>query len=173
MHGEILTFLERARIEAGVPESLHRLAIVEFGAYVLNGSPRDTFPGAARYTGIDWRPGRGVDIVSLNHEAPVVEADIVLCCQVLEHDPYWEKTVQKACSLIRAGGWLFCTWAGPGYVPHELATAPPWTGWGPYYKNLSTEEVAAVVREALPRATVQTRYDRGTLDALLWARQDR
>lgn len=171
MHAEILDFLKKAREEAEVPVSLELLRVVEFGAYDLNGSPRELFPGAASYIGIDWRPGKGVNLVSLNHLAPVEQADIVLCCQVLEHDPYWEQTLRKAASLIREGGWLFCTWAGPGYVPHELETAPPWAESHAYYRNLSVEEVADVLREALPSLEIHTSYQRGTLDACLWARK--
>lgn len=169
MHAEIIAFLRTARCEAGL-SSLSGLRVVELGAYVINGSPREVFTGAASYVGVDWRPGPGVDVVALAHEAPVEEADVVVCCQMLEHDPHWRLTVEKACSLLRRGGWLFLTWAGPGYTPHELETAPPWEGAGAYYGNLSTEEVAAVVREVAPTAEVVTRYERGTLDALLWAR---
>lgn len=169
MHAEIIAFLRAARREAGL-SSLSGLRVVELGAYVINGSPREVFTGAASYVGVDWRPGPGVDVVALAHEAPVEEADVVVCCQMLEHDPHWRLTVEKACALLRRGGWLFLTWAGPGYTPHELETAPPWAGAGAYYGNLSTEEVASVVRGVAPTAEVVTRYERGTLDALLWAR---
>jgi hypothetical protein len=170
MHGEILAFLRSARVESKLPP-LGSLRVVELGSIVMHGSPREVFTGAASYVGVDWRAGPGVDVVALAHEAPVEEADVVVCCQMLEHDPHWEKTVAKACSLLRRGGWLFATWAGPGYNPHELETAPPWEGAGPYYRNLSVEEVAEVVRRWAPPGTeVVTRYGRGTLDALLWAR---
>ena len=168
MHAEILAFLRQARVDAGVPVSLHGLFVVELGSYNLNGSPREVFAGAAIYIGVDWRPGPGVDVVSLAHEAPLYQADIVVCCQVLEHDPYWVATVKKACGLVKKGGWLFLTWAGPGYEPHELATAPVLFQQN-YYQNHTTEEVALVVRHILPGAVVHTEYRRGTLDALLWA----
>lgn len=171
MHSQILRFLSLARAESGVPDSLLGLRVVEFGSFNMNGSPREIFTGAGSWTGVDWRAGPGVDLISLAHEAEVGPAEIVISCQALEHDPFWEATVRKGCSLLQRGGWLFLTWAGPGYDPHELATAPAWEGEGAYYRNLSTEEVAEIVRASLPEgAEVRTSYDRGTLDALLWAR---
>ena len=174
MHGEILRFLQRARSAAGVPAKLSGLRVVELGSFIINGSPREVFSGAGSWVGVDWRAGPGVDVVSIAHEADLEDADIVLCCQMLEHDPFWEKTVQKACSLVRRGGWGFFTWAGPGYTPHELETAPPVEGaTDPHYQNLSVEDVAQVIRRVLPQAHIQTAYDRGTLDALLWMRVPR
>ena len=169
MHTEIMDFLKRARNEAGL-SSLAGLRVVELGSFVINGTPRDEFTGAASYIGVDWRAGKGVDVVSLAHAAPIDRADVVLCCQMLEHDPFWRRTVEKACEMLTDGGWFFCTWAGPGYCHHEQETAPPWEGTGAYYGNLTVEEVAAKVLEFAPHAKVTTDYRRGTLDALLWAR---
>lgn len=169
MHVEILDFLRRARDEAEVPASLAGLSVVEFGSYIINGSPREVFTGAGTYIGVDWRAGPGVDVVSLAHDVAVDRADIVLCCQVFEHDPHWERTVRKACEMIRAGGWLFFTWAGPGYQEHELATAPSVDGGSRYYRNLPTEDVVEGVLKVLPDALVVAGYQRGTLDACLWA----
>lgn len=172
MHGEILSFLHRARRDAGIPQDLRNLRVVELGSFDMNGSPREVFTGAGSWTGVDWRPGPGVDVVSLAHEVQIDRADLVLCCQMLEHDPHWEKTVEKAASLIRGGGWAILTWAGPGYTPHELETAPPVEGaTAPYYRNLSVDEVATVIRRVLPQAEIRTSYDRGTLDALLWVHE--
>lgn len=170
MHAEILDFLRRARVASGLDGMAGRV-VVELGSYDLNGTPRPVFAGAAQYTGVDWRPGPGVDVVALAHDAPVDRADVVVCCQMLEHDPHWERTVAKAAHLVREGGWVFMTWAGPGYTPHELDTAPPVPGDDePHYGNLSTEQVTEVLAEYLPGATIATEYQRGTLDALLWAR---
>lgn len=175
MHAEIMDFLEDAKRRAGL-DAVAGMVVVELGSYDLNGSPRPLFAGAQKYVGIDWREGPGVDVVSLVHKAWWVEsADVVICCQMLEHDPHWILTVLKACSMIRKnGGWFFCTWAGPGYVEHELETAPPDPDSElPYYRNLSIGDVKEVVAMALDDATIHTGYKRGTLDALMWVKVDR
>lgn len=168
-----MDFLRRARVQSGLDSMVGR-TVVEFGSYDLNGTPRPAFGGAASWTGVDWRPGPGVDVVGLAHEAPVASADVVVCCQMLEHDPHWQLTVARACNLVRpAGGWLFFTWAGPGYVEHELDTAPDDGSGEAYYGNLSTLDVVRVVAETLRDADdvqVHTEYGRGTLDALMWVR---
>lgn len=171
MHAKIIDFLHRARVASGLHTVAGRV-VVELGSYDINGTPRPVFAGAAQYTGVDWRPGPGVDVVCLAHEAPVQRADVVVCCQMLEHDPHWALTVGKAAHLVRDGGWLFFTWAGPGYVEHELDTAPSVPGGEAHYGNLSIVEVAQVLAQHLPHARIVTEYQRGTLDALLWARVD-
>ena len=174
MHKEIMDFLKDAKEASGL-KNVAGMVVVELGSCDLNGTPRPLFAEALEYIGIDWRPGPGVDRLCLAHKTAIESADIVICCQMLEHDPYWILTVLKACSLIRKnGGWFFCTWAGPGYVEHELETAPPDPDSPlPYYRNLSTEEVAQVVELALDDCSIHTGYKRGTLDALMWVRVDR
>lgn len=164
-----MTFVRKAQQESGLMGRAG-LRVIEFGSFDLNGTPRLFFADAASYTGVDWRPGAGVDVVSLVHEARLPACDVVLCCQMLEHDPFWDLTVRKAVELLQVrGGVLICTWAGPGYRPHELETAPPWKGEGAYYKNLSLDDVSYQLTTANVSRS-HTEYQRGTLDALLWAR---
>lgn len=177
MHTEIIQFLHRARTASGLTSMAGR-SVVELGSYDLNGTPRPVFDGAASWLGVDWRPGPGVDVVGLAHEAPLPStADVVVCCQMLEHDPHWRLTVARACRLMPStGGWMFFTWAGPGYVEHELDTAPDDGTGEAYYGNLSTLDVVRVVTETLrdvEDVVVHTEYGRGTLDALMWVRVGR
>ena len=65
MHQEVrdwLGELRRQYLEAFVCDS-----VLECGSYNVNGSVRGLF-AAREYVGLDWRPGPGVDVVSLVHE---------------------------------------------------------------------------------------------------------
>jgi len=173
MHSEILAYLRR--VSSRLPGDLD---VVEVGSMVMHGSPREVFEQRSRsYVGIDWRSGPGVDVVGLAHEAlRGREADLVVWCQAIEHDPLWRETLRASVEALSArGGWLVATWAGPGYPEHELDTAPPdpENPSRPYYAPRSVEEVEAVLRTCVPRERlelVETAYERGTLDALLLAR---
>ena len=65
MHEEVRDWfgeLRRQYLEAFVCDS-----VLECGSYNVNGSVRGLF-AAREYVGLDWRPGPGVDVVSLVHE---------------------------------------------------------------------------------------------------------
>lgn len=160
--------LERLRV-AGVwhdePEVLRFLAavaaanpypsrVVELGAHRMHDhDPRPTFPDAG-WTGVDWRDGPGVFVVGLAHEVVTsryigkllvpVDVDVVLSISALEHDPHWALTVAAAVALVRPGGLVAVTCAGPGWEEHERDCAPG----GPYYRNVDCEEVASTIRLA-------------------------
>jgi hypothetical protein len=176
MHSEIMEFLGRAYRESGASAGR---SVVEFGSYNVNGSARDVFGVLPHYVGVDWRPGPSVDVVSLAHDyqraTNVPPHDVGLSCQCLEHDPYWQDTLRTLFRMVtndHAGAaWLVVTCAGPGYPVHDLETAPLVDGQ-PYYRNVSTDEIVAVLRAAADAAgrtvTIHQEYQRGTLDALVW-----
>lgn len=166
MHGEIHDFLNRFIAESGIA-SMDGRHVVEVGAYEINGSAREVLePGTARYVGVDWRPGPGVDVVGLAHDTLWRldgHFDVAVSCQMLEHDPHWAQTlavmVEAVCGRIdrvRAAepgdtlGWLVVTCAGPGYVEHEHDTAPAHHhgAAGTYYENRSADDVEREVRSA-------------------------
>ena len=43
---------------------------------------------------------------------------------MLEHDPYWEKSLTKMIELLADDGGLFLVWGGIGNPPHCWETAP-------------------------------------------------
>lgn len=180
MHREIINFLEQVRKRAGLGDQ-PRYRVVELGSYDLNpatGSARDVFqPVAREYVGVDHRAGPGVDVVSLAHAyAPARPFDVGVCCQVLEHDPYWPLTVIHLVWLVRSGGVVVVTCAGPGFPKHELDTSPGHDPLAPdpYYRNVSAPEVEQVLRAAARYVDldieVYATSERGTLDTLVWAR---
>jgi hypothetical protein len=82
--------------------------VVELGARNVNGSIRSLFAPVAglRYLGTDIAPGPGVDVVtpgeSLTLEAP---ADVVVCCEVLEHTSAAPAIVGRARDPDDGGAW--------------------------------------------------------------------
>jgi len=176
MHSEIMEFLGRAFRDSGAASGR---SVVEFGSFNINGSAREVFGVLPHYVGVDWRPGPGVDVVSLAHDykraADVPAHDVGLSCQCLEHDPYWDSTLRtlfRAVTTDHDGpAWIVVTCAGPGYPVHELETAPVIDGV-PYYRNVSTDEIVEVLRAeadgACRTVNVHQEYQRGTLDALVW-----
>src|SRR5690348_8310771 len=67
--------------------------IAEIGAYAVNDSIRRFFPWAREYIGVDLARGPGVDVVMSGHEFGESNSfDVVLSCEVFEHNPAWLET---------------------------------------------------------------------------------
>lgn len=99
--------------------------VIEFGSFNVNGSLREYFKCRC-HVGIDWRPGPCVDIVSLAHEAPFPPPwfDTVASASLLEHDPYWDKSLAKMCAVMKPDGMLVVTWGAAMNGPHCFDNAP-------------------------------------------------
>jgi len=95
------------------------LAVCELGSYDVNGSVRELFDRCASYTGVDTRPGPGVDVVA---DAGLFNADelydVVVTTEVLEHCPHWQLILSNAYELLKPSGVLIVTAAGPERAPH-------------------------------------------------------
>jgi 2-polyprenyl-3-methyl-5-hydroxy-6-metoxy-1,4-benzoquinol methylase len=77
------------------------------------------------YVGVDWREGQGVDVVCLAHEFPADRRfDTVLSASMLEHDPYWEKSLEKMVEVLKDDGMLFISWGAYFNGTHEEDMAP-------------------------------------------------
>jgi len=143
MHPQVEQFLNE--VCQRLPEVATSQRVMEFGAFDINGSPRGVFSMAQEYVGLDWRPGPGVDVVSLAHEYdghPDGYFDTVVSTEMLEHDPFWRESVARMVALVRPGGCLVLTCAGPRRPAHEMDCTP---GAG-YYAGISLVELAGVVR---------------------------
>lgn len=142
MHQACYDFLKRSK--AAHPE-IFKGRILEAGSMDENGSPRSYFE-ATEYVGLDWRPGPGVDAVGLIHQwtgKPDGYFDTVISTETLEHDPHWRESVAAMIRLMRVGGSLIITCAGPGRAVHYVHTSPT----GSYYENRTREEIFAVLCE--------------------------
>lgn len=139
MHREVYDWLRQTRSKH--PELFNGGRVLECGSSITNYTPRAMFP-LSDYTGLDARPGPGVDVVSLVHDyAPDAAFDVVVSTQMLEHDPYWLQSVAAMVGLLKPGGSLLLTFAGPGYPRHETDDSPE----PGYYENRSAEDVLAVI----------------------------
>lgn len=115
MHESVLAWVA-GQVHA---RGLAALDVIELGSYDVNGSVRPLFVGD--YTGIDMRPGPGVDLVAMSHAVPKPDrcVDVVVCCEMLEHDPNPPATFATAARLLRPGGVMLITTRSPGYPLHE------------------------------------------------------
>ena len=99
--------------------------VVEFGSLNINGSIRNVFKCTA-YIGVDWRPGPDVDMVSLAHEVHFApeSVDTVVSASMLEHDPYWKKSLAKMAEVLKKDGLFAISWGAALNPPHHPEAAP-------------------------------------------------
>ena len=153
------------RAEVSKIEPADRRRVLEFGSLDMNGTAREVLGGCPKYVGVDWRPGKGVDVVCLAHEYRAAQPfDVGVCTEMLEHDPHWRRTLAALAANVRRGGVLLITCAGPAREEHELDCAPAGDGEdavsGEHYRNLTVLDLVA----ALPGHRVEARYARDKAD---------
>lgn len=144
MHDAAYRFVSGVVAEHGFNQKA--LSAVEFGAYDVNGNARALFHHDTRWTGVDTRAGRGVDVVMPAEEyTPDRRVDVVLCTETLEHAPDWRGIVAAARRALKAGGAFVVTAAGPGRTPHGCDGGD--VGYE-HYANISPLDLAAALDEA-------------------------
>jgi GT2 family glycosyltransferase len=87
-----------------------------------------------------------VDVVSLAHEFTTERPfDVVLSTEMLEHDPHWQASVRRMSEVVRPGGSVFVTCAGPGRPAHEVDCAPPFDSaqGARHYQGVSAGQIVA------------------------------
>ncbi len=93
--------------------------VIELGSLNINGSVRRTFR-PCRYIGVDIVGGPDVDVVKdAALYRPKELVDCVVCCEVLEHSDHAGAIVENAITMLKPGGWLIITCAGPERTPHS------------------------------------------------------
>ena len=127
--------------------------VLDIGSADINGTNKPWFDNC-EYTGLDVLPYQNVDIVSLAHEYnPDGLFDVVCSTSELEHDMYWQKTLQKMVDLLKPDGFM---WFVEPYIWSEhgtLSTTPQDSLtskidnplWNSYYKNLSVDDIKSVL----------------------------
>jgi len=91
--------------------------VIEIGARDINGGVRDLIDTAC-YIGVDLEPGPGVDLVQDARTTKGVY-DLVLCLEVLEHDPDPVGLIETLGRLCTPGGLVVATAGGRGREPHS------------------------------------------------------
>jgi SAM-dependent methyltransferase len=116
MHPSVMEWVRQKIREAGV----NGKAVLEVGSMNVNGSVRGLFAGAARYVGIDFREGPGVDQVMNAHELGFADSEfhVVVSTEMLEHDDAFWLSMREMGRVLRPGGILIVTARGNGFIPH-------------------------------------------------------
>lgn len=108
------------------PEAFSGVKVLEIGALDVNGNVRGPFENC-EFTGIDWAPGKNVDIVVPAKETAFDNNtfDVLLSFNHLEHDPDWTESLGNNFDALKEGGLMFLRWAtrasgahGPEFDPH-------------------------------------------------------
>lgn len=129
--------------------------VVEVGGRDLNGGVSDLID-ADEYVSVDLYEGPGVDVVADVVEwAPgQVPADLVVCCEVLEHAPDADEVTAACCGL--AGGRLLVTCATDPRAPHSGIAATGITD-GEFYRNVKPADLVRWIEDSgLTVETVDT-----------------
>ena len=99
--------------------------VLEVGSHNVNGGVRQFFKDADEYIGIDPFAGKDVDLVASSYDIPKFfkkeSFDCVICCEMLEHDPYPDWSLQNMKNVLKPGGWLIIS--SPG-LAQDLHKAP-------------------------------------------------
>tara|TARA_R100000388_G_scaffold47110_1_gene35582 strand:- start:589 stop:1131 length:543 start_codon:yes stop_codon:yes gene_type:complete len=150
-HKQQFEFVEK--VKSLFPSYFRDSLVYDFGSLDINGNNKVHFEGG-KYVGIDIGEGKNVDVVSLAHEFVAdKKADVVISTEMLEHDMYWRKSLEKMLSVLKPNGLLVITCATTGRREHGTSQSSdsdsPFTsqieGWSDYYKNLTIEDVASVL----------------------------
>lgn len=117
------------------------ISVVEIGSRDINGSIRWHFPGSD-YIGLDLIAGSSVDVVcdALDYE-PSQRVDLVICCEVFEHCPYWGEILNHVASWLKPGGKIIITCGGPGRDPHSAIDGGSLHP-DEHYANVTQDELA-------------------------------
>lgn len=98
--------------------------VLEIGSLNVNGTIRDAFKDSARfpgYTGLDMRPGAGVDIVGVGSDLQFEDRrfGVVATLETLEHDERFWLTLIECNRVLRPGGSLIVTTRAFGFPRHD------------------------------------------------------
>lgn len=147
MHAEALAYVTSTIGERTFP------TVIELGSRNVNGGVRHLFNGA-RYTGVDIVAGPDVDVVADAARWTTTDlADLVICCEVLEHTPAAADIVASAGRATKPGGMVIITAAGPGRAPHSAVDGGPLRP-GEHYANIAPGDLTKWL-SAIGSATVE------------------
>ena len=154
MHDAAKTWVRRFVLAHGAGKR-----VLEIGALNINGEVRSLFRGVETYVGIDLVGGQGVDVVAdgASWIAPF-QPDRIVCCEVLEHTPYFAAILANAWAQLAPHGWLAMTCAAANRAPHSAVDGGPLRP-GEYYRNLTPRDV----HDALKPVPGLHEYDLDTL----------
>lgn len=107
-----------------LPGEISGKEVLEVGAQNVNGSPREVIGpyGPKAYCGVDFGPGRDVDLVldvaKLSTHFGPSRFDVVVSTEMLEHAEDWRTAISQMKEVLRPSGLLIVTARGPGCPYH-------------------------------------------------------
>lgn len=140
-----MAHLQQTLFVQTIIENLEFNSVLELGSYNVNGSIRKVIGEKTRYIGVDLKESPTVDHVydGVNLELNEI-FDLVLCCEVFEHDPHHLNTFKNMYNHLSKDGVFIFTCASTGRPEHGTERTnvldSPGTndlGWN-YYKNLTS-----------------------------------
>jgi hypothetical protein len=121
--------------------------VLEIGARNINGTVRNLFD-AERYVGLDVMPGPGVDVVASGADyVPDTPADVIVCCEVLEHTEEAAAICRRSIENLAPGGVLLLTMAGTERAPHSAIDGCDLRE-GEFYRNVSAADLQEWLADA-------------------------
>jgi SAM-dependent methyltransferase len=97
----------------------HGKTIVDVGAQDVNGSLREFCPVGAKYIGVDFVEGKGVDIVLTDpYQLPfdAESVDVVVCSSVFEHSEFFWLLFLECIRILKPDGLFYLNVPSNGYV---------------------------------------------------------
>lgn len=139
------------KIKEIFPTYFYGKQVLDVGALDVNGNNRHLFVDC-EYIGLDIVKGKNVDVVCVAHEYKTdTKFDVVLSTNALEHDIYYEKTLNNMISLLSPNGLMFFSCASKWKEHGTKRRSPSASGttkmdddWAIYYKNLSALDILSV-----------------------------
>lgn len=124
--------------------------VLDIGGRSINGTVRYLFPNAD-YVAIDLADGPGVDVIGDVCDYQAEPFDLIVCCEVLEHTD--ADILGAAHRLLRDGGTLIVTAAGPTRPPHSSVDGGPVRD-GEFYRNVAREWLEDALRTGWDEVTI-------------------
>jgi len=154
MHEEAVSFCEMVRSKH--PELFIKAKVLDVGSCDVNGNNRYLFTDC-QYTGLDVSAGPNVDVVCRMHESDLSsdQFDVVICTEMLEHDPNWGESLQHMYRVLKQNGLMLITCATTGRPEHGTARSgtehdnPGLVTLGEHYRNLTVDDLRAAFGGAL------------------------
>lgn len=165
-----------ASVKARFPGMFRDVSVLDVGSLDINGSNRSLFEGA-RYLGIDLSEGPNVDRVAFVHQLECdTPFDTIVSTEAFEHDYFFPQSLKRCIEMLRPGGLLVFSAAGPNRAEHgTLRTTPgdsPFTclipGQENYYRNVTEEWIYELVDLDAVFQEFSISYGRDRHDIYFW-----
>ena len=106
-------------------KEFNKKRVLEIGSRYINGSVRpliEKFFSPKEYVGIDWEPGKFVDVVllaekSLEYFGPE-SFDVVIATELLEHIKNWRLVIKNMKGVLKSNGYIYITTRSRGFPYH-------------------------------------------------------